>query len=320
MIYGKDTFTFKPAEFYPFKDVAEIDRVRKITFEDILALNGKHPTNPNATVEVFKNSEVDMVEVTDIVKRIVESDRYDKKTILIMPNPSPGYRIVAYMLHQLGVNCRNVKFYMMDEWADEDGNIAPLTYKAGFGNAFYRFMVSNILDLGFKEENFIYHSNKTTPDFSKMLEADGEADVCYSGPGWPGHLAFIDPVDDWFKPTWEEYLAQPAKVANLHPLTIAQNSLHGSFGCSGDIAKVPPKGAMMGPRDAMKSKLVIDTHALTTAGTFVSWQKLTSRLCIFGKPNQEVPTSMLQFRDMPTRFIMSEMAASTIKEDDYFQY
>lgn len=320
MISGKDNFTFKPAEFYPFHDLAEIDRVRKITFEDIVALNGKHPTAPNARVEVYKDEEIEMVELTDMVKRIIDSDRYDKKCVMIMPNPNPTYRKVAFMLKELGVNCRNVKFYMMDEWADEDGNVAPLSYKAGFGNAFYRFMVSNILDLGFKEENFIYHSNKITPDYSKMLEADGEADVCYSGPGWPGHLAFIDPVDDWFKPTMEEYLAQPAKVANLHPLTVAQNSLHGSFGCSGDIAKVPPKGAMMGPRDAMKAKLVIDDHALTTAGTFVSWQRFTSRLCIFGKPCQEVPTSILQLRDMPTRFIMSESAAATIKEDDFFQY
>jgi glucosamine-6-phosphate deaminase len=181
-------------------------------------------------------------------------------------------------------------------------------------------MVKEILDLGFKEENFIYHSNKTTPDFSKMLEADGEADIVYSGPGWPAHLAFIDPVDDWFKPTMEEYLSQGAKVANLHPLTIAQNSLHGAFGCSGDIAKVPPKGAMMGPRDAMMAKEVLDVHALTTAGTHVSWQRLTSRLAIFGKPSQEVPASILQLRDKPTRVIMSNSAIETVKPDYYYQY
>ncbi len=320
MIYGKDNFTFKPADFYPFKNIDEINRVRAITYEDIVAMNGKHPTNPNMSVEVFKNDEVEMVMIADMVKRIIDSDRLDKKCVMIMPNPCPTYRKVAYILRQLNVNCRNVKFYMMDEWADEDGNIAPLSYKSGFGNAFYRFMVSQIMDLGFKEENFIYHSNKTTPDYSKMLEADGEADVVYSGPGWPAHLAFIDPVEDWFKSTMEEYCAQGAKVANLHPLTIAQNSLHGSFGCSGDIAKVPPKGAMMGPRDAMKAKNVIDTHGITTAGTHVTWQRLTSRLAIFGKPDQNVPASVLQLRDMPTRVIMSENLAATIKEDDYFQY
>ena len=320
MIFGEDNFTFKQADFYPFKDAEEIKRVRAITKEEIMALNGKHPSNPNIFLEVLPDDDVEMVMIADIVKRIVDSDRYDKKVVMIMPNPSPTYRKVAYLLHQLKVNCRNVKFYMMDEWADQDGNIAPLSYKAGFGNAFYRFMVSQILDLGFKEENFIYHSNKITPDYSKMLEQDGEADIVYSGPGWPGHLAFIDPVEDWFQPTMEEYCAQGAKVANLHPLTIAQNSLHGSFGCSGDIANVPPMGAMMGPRDAMKAKEILDVHSITTAGSHVTWQRLTSRMCIFGKPSQEVPASILQLRENPTHIIMSENLAATIQPDYIFQY
>lgn len=320
MIFGEDSFTFKAADFYPFKDQEEINRVRAITKEDILAMNGKHPTSPSMRVSVLRNEEVSIVMLTDIVKRIVDSDRYDKKVVMIMPNPSPLYRQAAYMLREMKVNCRNVKFYMMDEWADEDGNIAPLSYKAGFGNAFYRFFVSNILDLGFKEENFIYHSNKTTPDFSKMLEQDGEADIVYSGPGWPGHLAFIDPVEDWFCDTMEEYCEQGTKVASLHPLTIAQNSLHGAFGCSGDISAVPPKGAMIGPRDVMKAKEVLDIHSITTAGSHVTWQRLTSRLCIFGKPSQEVPASILQLRDKPTHVVMSENLAETIEPDYYFQY
>ena len=320
MISKGDKFTFKPAEFYPFKDLEELRRVRNITKEDILELNGVHPENPHVSVEVMTDEDIEIVYMTDILKRIIESDVYDKKMVMIMPNPDPYYSNVAYMLRELKVNCRNVKFYMMDEWADEDGNVAPLSYKAGFGNSFYRTMVSKILDLGFKEENFIYHSNKITPDYSKMLEQDGGADIVYSGPGWPGHLAFIDPVEDWFCDTMEEYCAQGAKIANLHPLTIAQNSLHGSFGCSGDIAKVPPKGAMMGPRDAMNAREVLDIHSITTAGSRVAWQRMTSRMCIFGKPSQEVPASILQLRDKTTRIIMSEKLADTIESDYYFQY
>lgn len=307
-------------EWYPFKDQSEIDRVRKITKEDILAMDGRHPSNPNIRLDVLKDEEFEMVMLTDMVKRIIDSDVNDRKCVMVMCNPNPTYRKVAYMLQELKVNMRNVKFYMMDEWADEDGNIAPLSYRAGFGHAFQEFMIKNIQGLGFRDENFIYHSNETTPVFTKMLEEDGEADIIYSGPGWPGHLAFIDPVDDWFKPTMEEYLEQGAKVARLHPLTIAQNSLHGAFGYSGDISKVPPKGAMMGPRDAMKAKNVLDMHGITTAGTKVTWQRLTSRLCIFGKPDQHVPASILQLRDKPTHMIMSENLASTIEPDDYFQY
>ncbi|MBQ6545238.1 MAG: hypothetical protein IJL72_05810 [Lachnospiraceae bacterium] len=319
-IDGNEPFSFKPAEFYPFKDQAEIDRVRKITFEDIVAMEGKHPFNPNVKIHVFEPDEFENAVVADMVMRIQDSDRYDKKCVMIMPNPNPTYRKVTYFLHKLNINCRNVKFYMMDEWADDQGNIAPLSYRQGFGNAFYRFMVKDILDLGFKEENFIYHSNKTTPDYSKMLEADGEADAVYSGPGWPGHLAFIDPVDDWFKPTMEEYLEQGAKVAHLHPLTIAQNSLHGCFGASGDISQVPPMGAMMGPRDAYKAKFVLDMHGITTRGTEVCWQRLTSRMCIFAKPSQQVPASTLMLRQNPTEVFFSTMNAKTIVDDDLIQY
>ena len=172
-------------DFYPFQNQAEIDRVRKITKDEIVALNGKHPTNPNIRLDVIRNDEFEMVMIADMVKRIVDSDRYDKQVVMIMCNPNPTYRKVAYMLHELNVNCRNVKFYMMDEWADEDGNIAPLSYKPGFGYAFEKFMVSQIMDLGFKRENFIYHSNEITPVYSKMLQDDGEADIVYSGPAGP---------------------------------------------------------------------------------------------------------------------------------------
>ena len=313
----KDTFCH---DFYPFKNQKEIDRVRAITKEDIVAMNGSHPSNPSIRLEIIRNDEFETVMIADMVKRIIESDREDKKVVMIMCNPCPTYRKVAYILRELRVSCRNVKFYMMDEWADEDGNIAPLSYPAGFGYAFEKFMLSGIRELGFREENFIYHSKKNTPDFSKMLECDGEADIVYSGPGWPGHLAFIDPVEDWFMPTMEEYLKQGAKVAALHPLTIAQNSLHGGFGYSGDISKVPPKGAMMGPRDAMCAKNVLDMHGITTAGSRVAWQRLTSRLCIFGEPSQEVPASILQLRQNPTHIIMSESIAETVRPDEYFQY
>lgn len=314
----KETFHH---DWYPFQNQAEIDRVRAITKEDILAMNGKHPNgNPNISVTVHRADEFETIMITDMLKKIIDSDRYDQPCNLIMCNPCPTYIKVAYMLQKLKVNMRNVKFYMMDEWADEDGNIAPLTYKAGFGYAFQEYMIKNIQGLGFKEENFIYHSAENTPKFSQMLEDDGDADGVYSGPGWPGHLAFIDPVEDWYKPTLEEYMEQGAKVASLHPLTIAQNSLHGGFGFSGDISKVPPKGAMMGPRDAMRAKHVLDMHGITTAGSDVTWQRLTSRLCIFGKPDQTVPASILQLRDKPTDIVMSEKLAATIQRDELFQY
>ena len=83
MIFGKDTFTFKAADFYPFKNQAEIDRVRAITREDILAMNGVHPNNPKHSVEIAKNDDFELIYITDILRRIIDSDRYDKKCIMM---------------------------------------------------------------------------------------------------------------------------------------------------------------------------------------------------------------------------------------------
>ena len=67
MIYGEDNFKFKPADFYPFKNLEEIDRVRAITKEDILAMNGKHPTSPSMYIDVRKDEEAGIVMLTDMV-------------------------------------------------------------------------------------------------------------------------------------------------------------------------------------------------------------------------------------------------------------
>ena len=75
----------------------------------------------------------------------------------------------------------------------------------------------------------------------------------------------------------------------MSPFTLAQNSLHGSFGMSGDISAVPPKAATIGPAEVIGSKNRIDTHALTVHGTQTSWQRLMTRLCLHGPvtPKQE---------------------------------
>ena len=83
----------------------------------------------------------------------------------------------------------------------------------------------------------------------------------------------------------------------LHPLTIAQNSLHGVFGCSGDIANVPPKAATIGPADVLRARERLEFHSLTTMGTISSWQRMISRLILHGPVTPYVPASMLQLMD-----------------------
>ena len=99
-----------------------------------------------------------------------------------------------------------------------------------------------------------------------------------------------------------------ARLVKLHPLTVAQNSLHGVFGQSGYIQAVPPCAATIGPVDVKNARERIEVHALMTNGTVSSWQRMTSRLVLHGPVTPEVPSSMLQL--MKTQVLVSDELAA----------
>ena len=258
-----------------FQNQAEIDRVRKITFEDIVAMNGKHPTNPNIQLDVLPVDNFETVMITDMVKRIIDSDRNDTPCIMIMCNPNPTYIKVAYMLQQLKVNMRNVKFYMMDEWADEDGNVAPLTYGAGLGYSFRNHFYGRIReDLRPDVENWHVFTNENKGEgvYSSIIEeiSGGGVDVVYAASGWPGHTAFIDPRTEEFKAdSLEEFCELGSRIVTTTPLTICENSQFGPMGASGDVWAVPYKAATIGPRDICHAKERVELHKFAVPKSFI---------------------------------------------------
>ena len=102
-----------------------------------------------------------------------------------------------------------------------------------------------------------------------------------------------------------------ARVCTLSPLTICQNSLHGSFGMSGDLSAVPPKAATVGPAEVIASKARIDMHALRIDGSYASWQRMITRLVVHGPVTPLLPTSIHQ--TLRTDCWISETAASNIE-------
>ena len=121
-------------------------------------------------------------------------------------------------------------------------------------------------------------------------------------------MAFIDPVPDFVRDDIDEWLNLKARLVTLHPLTVAQNSLNGTFGQSGYVTSVPPRAATIGPIDVKRAKERIEVHALLTNNTFSSWQRMTSRLVTHGPVTPLVPSSMLQ--TMKTQVYISEELAA----------
>ena len=287
-----DDFNFESADFCPVKDRALLERLAKMTVEEI-----ETHENPEVKIKVMPN--LGLVVMTEKFMGIKQSYDENKKFSTIFGNPNPNSHMpLAELINRNRINCKNCVFVTMDEWSDEEGNVAPVTYRAGFTYSFMKYFINKIdPELRPLEENILYPTTENISSFSDIIEdkTDGGIDLFTSGPGWAGHVAFIEPSPEFTQVSnMDEYMRQPAKIVTLHPLTIAQNSLHGVFGCSGNVGNVPPKAATIGPREVLNAKRRIESHGISTMGTFSSWQRMTSRLITHGPVTPMVPGSMYQ--------------------------
>lgn len=301
-------FSFEPAAFIPFRDRKALERVRRITRAEIT----KH-RNPDFRIQVMPDADMEFLWVNDMFFRIKTAMEAGRQFVMIAPNPWPRYRRLAFLLNQHRVNLRGLHTFNMDEYANEKGEVAPETWEFGFMHAFKKYFWSQV-DPKLRQPEKQVHgpTTKNIKDYGKMLADLGGADICYSGPGWTGHLAFIEPTAPEFAASsLEEWKQMGPRICTLHPLTIAQNSLHGSFGSSGDVAAVPPMAATIGPAEVVAAKHRIQTHSITVGGTFTSWQRLVTRLVLHGPVTPLVPESLLQ--TLRTDVYVSETAAADIQ-------
>lgn len=283
-------FRFNPAPFIPFLDMEAVERARRIRREDIT----KHP-NPDYRIQVFPDSEIEFRWLTDMFHRIKTSADEGRTCVLITPQPYRRYSLLAHLINLFRVNCRHLHTFNMDEYASDDGRIAPEDWPCAFHYTMLNFFWARIdPELRPPKEQIHGLSNENLADYGKMLEDLGGADCCYSGPGWTGHLAFIEPDAPEFDADLEEWKTMGPRIVTLSPFTIAQNSLHGSVGMSGDLWAVPPKAATIGPAQVIAAKHRIDVHSITIDGSQASWQRLITRLCLHGPVTPKVPTSLLQ--------------------------
>ncbi|MBR3849868.1 MAG: hypothetical protein IKM36_05170 [Oscillospiraceae bacterium] len=276
-------FDFAPASFVPFKDKKVCEYVRSMSGKEL----EKHEDwqHPEFNVKVMMNPHP--VLIATLFSRLKAASEAGKPFSMILGNPEPDtYIPLAQLINYFGVDCSKVSIFAEDEWADQDGNIAPITYGAGFAHSMLKYLVNQIdPKLRMPLENVYYPTNKNIDSYSDIINdvTEGGADIISTSPGWTGHVAFVDPIIEFVhdpdvlsgKKAPDEacikaWLETKAQLVNLHPMTIMQNSLNGTFGQSGDIANVPPMAATIGPIDVMRAKERIEVHALATCGTFSS--------------------------------------------------
>lgn len=283
-------FKYSPSRHVPFRDVAAIERCRGITCDQICEHHNK-----DLKIKILDDHDVWFFFMMDIFFRIKEAMESGSRLVMILPQPWPLYKHVAYLINRCRIPCGNLHTFNMDEYANEHGDIAPESWPWSFAHALKKYFYNEI-DPALRppESQMVGITNENFKDYGKMIEDLGGPDICYTGPGWTGHLAFADPDAPELPKDLDEYLQSGPLMVTLSPFTLAQNSLHGSFGASGDIAAVPPKAATIGPKQALSAKHRIGLYCIGIDGGATSWQRLITRLSLHGPVCPMIPDSIIQ--------------------------
>jgi glucosamine-6-phosphate deaminase len=291
------TFDYALADFIDFRDKEACERVRRITREEIT----QHP-NPDFKIEVIDDiGEFYGAFATDIVRRIKQALDEGRQFVGIFPvGPMPQYPIAARMINELRIPMHHVHTFNMDEYADENGNTAPVDWEGSFQKAMFESFFDLIdEDLRPPLEQIHFPTKGVIGHYYDMMQEVGGVDVCYGGIGWCGHIAFWESsLGHEFGDDLDAYMQAKARLVTLTPMTIMQNALH-SF--SGDWSWVPPKANTIGPAEillARERSFWLDGHILGN----VAWQRFIARLVAHGPVNTLVPGSILQ--TAPTTYTM----------------
>jgi glucosamine-6-phosphate deaminase len=282
-------FTYQLANVCTFRDREACERVRAIRREDITT----HP-NPDFNIGVIDHHDAFYrAFADDLIDRIVAARDADETLVAILPvGPVPQYEIAARIINEDRISLKHVHTFNMDEYADEDGQTAPISWVGSFQRAMWNNFLGRIdSDLRPPERQIHFPTSDEIATYSAQIEDAGGADVCYGGIGWAGHIAFWEPhLGFEFAGDLNAYRAAGARLVELHPMTVMQNALH-SFG--GDWSWVPPMAGTIGPRDILGARhrsFWLDGDL----GGGYSWQRFIARLVAHGPVSEFVPGSMLQ--------------------------
>jgi glucosamine-6-phosphate deaminase len=283
------SFDYGLAAFIAFRDREACERARAIPRERL----AEHP-NPDFRIALVDEPRDFYARfAADFVGRVRAARDEGRPLVAILPvGPMPQYALAARLINAEGLSLRHLHTFNMDEYANEEGVTAPVSWPGSFQRAMREGFFGLIdPELRPPEDQIHFPTSDAIADYSARIEALGGADVCYGGIGWSGHIAFWEPqLGAEFGGDLEAWKRAGARLVELHPMTVMQNALH-SFGS--DWSWVPPKANTIGPREVLGARhrsFWLDGDL----GGGVSWQRFIARLVAHGPVSEFVPGSVLQ--------------------------
>ncbi len=233
----------------------------------------------------------------DIKAEIIAANQEGRGATFIIPvGPVDQYPLLAQMLNEARISCRNVLFIGMDEYLDEQDAWLPEDHPLSFRGYLNR-MFYDLLDpaLAPPRKHRLFPDSRDVPAVPQLIAARGGVDACYGGIGITGHLAFNEPPDAAMPV--EAFAALPTRVLTLTCETRTINSVT----VGGEISIIPRRAVTVGMKEilgARRLRLYCNR----------SWQSSVVRRVLHGPLTPACPASLMRLHPDATLTVADYVA------------
>jgi glucosamine-6-phosphate deaminase len=227
----------------------------------------------------------DMEDVARHFARALFDEISDKSEVtMVLPvGPVDQFPLLAQLVNQARLDCREVAIINMDEYVSGDEWIPidhPLSFRGYMNRRFY-----DLLDpeLAPRAENRIFPDPQNPSMVQEVIEARGGLDVCYGGIGINGHIAFNEPPEPGEPFDTDEFASRPTRVLPLTRETITINS--NTVG--GELSIIPRLAVTVGMKEILSAgRLRFYCNR--------PWQSAVIRRVLHGPVTAACPASLLR--------------------------
>jgi glucosamine-6-phosphate deaminase len=219
-------------------------------------------------------------------------------TLIVPVGPVDQFPILARMINEERLDCRDVLFLNMDEYLTDDDRWLeidhPLSFRGFMNRAFYDLLDPALAPL---PANRVFPDPGDPPNLARLIAARGGVDACFGGIGINGHIAFNEPPEPGETVSVEEFAALPTRVLSLARETRTINSVT----VGGDLGVIPRRAITIGMKEILASRRL----------RFYCnrpWQRGVVRRALHGPVTPACPASYLQRHPDATLTIASYVA------------
>ncbi|MCX6897873.1 MAG: glucosamine-6-phosphate isomerase [Verrucomicrobia bacterium] len=218
-------------------------------------------------------------------REILNARAEDRGATLIVPvGPVEQFPLLAKMINDERINCRDVVLINMDEYLTDDDRFIPADHPLSF-RGFMNRLFYDRLDPVFAPlpENRIFPDPQDPGAVPRFIERRGGVDACFGGIGINGHFAFNEPPEPGVTMSVEQFAALPTRVLSLTRETRTINSVT----VGGEIAVIPHRAVTVGMKECLGARrLRLYCNRV--------WQSAVARRALHGPITAACPASLMR--------------------------